>query len=470
MGNLPFQNEIFDHINEGVYILNAQGDYIYCNQAFLKMVGATREEALELNAFRLIPDGQVSTSVAVQAFAQKKRLAIINNVVTPKGYRYRQLATATPIFDGQGEVAYMLVEMVRLDLFRRRYQQALLQENEDTIVVPEPSTERRDREEQVVAESAPMTRLLELASQVAATDSTVLLLGETGTGKEMLAHYLHRHSSRAGRPLVEVNCAALPENLLEMELFGYEKGAFTGALSTGKQGLIEAADGGILFLDEINSMPLSIQGKLLRVLESRRSKRLGAVKEREIDFRLLAATNQDLKLCVENGTFRADLFYRINVVPLELPRLRDRREDIAPLALHFLELYCQKYGRIKTLTRRALEQLRQYEWPGNVRELKNVMERLVVTSASGVSEIDQIPEFLLTESAPPEETRPEAAPGRPVPSGAYPEGFSLKQYLESCAWEVLADVLRMCGSTHKAAKFLKTDQSTIVRKKQKYGL
>lgn len=471
MDNLPLKNDIFDHINEGVYILNRQGDYIYCNQAFLKMVGATREEALSLNAFQLIPEGQVSSSVAVQAFEQKKRLTIINNVVTPKGYHYRQLATATPIFDGQGEIVYMLVEMVRLDLFRRRYQQAILQENENTIVVIDPDAKPENQKECVIAESVPMVRVLEMAAQVAATDSTVLLLGDTGTGKEVLAHYIHEHSSRASRPLVEVNCAALPENLLEMEIFGYEKGAFTGALSTGKEGLIEAADGGILFLDEINSMPMSIQGKLLRVLESRKSKRLGAVKERKIDFRLLAATNQDLKLCVENGTFRSDLYYRINVVPLEIPRLRDRREDIIPLALYFLELYCQKYGRLKTLTRRAMEQLRQYDWPGNVRELKNAMERLVVTSASGVTEIDQIPEFLLTEAHSPEETRmePEVPDWRST-SLLDSDGFSLKRYLEDCEKKVLSEVLKTCGSTHKAAKFLKMDQSTIVRKKQKYGL
>ena len=471
MDQLPFQSDIFDHVNEGIYILDRRGNYIYCNQAFLKMVGAAREEALSLNAFQLIPEGQVSFSVAVQAFEQKKRLTIINNVVTPKGYHYRQLATATPIFDGQGEVAYMLVEMMRLDLFRRRYQQAILQENEHTIVVPDPDARQENPEEHVVAESAAMVRMLGMAAQVAATDSTVLLLGETGTGKEMLAHYLHQRSGRAGRPLVEVNCAALPENLLEMELFGYERGAFTGALSTGKEGLIEAADGGTLFLDEINSMPLSIQGKLLRVLESRRSKRLGAVKERKIDFRLLAATNQDLKLCVERGTFRSDLYYRINVVPLEIPPLRDRREDIIPLALHFLELYCQKYGRLKTLTRRATEQLRQYDWPGNVRELKNAMERVVVTSASGVTEIEQIPEFLLADAVPPERAHGEpACSDWHSPPRYDSDGFSLKEYLEDCEKAILSDVLKTCGSTHKAAKFLRIEQSTIVRKKQKYGL
>lgn len=471
MDNLPFLTDIFDNINEGIYILNRRGDYIYCNHAFIKMTNAGSKEAiLALNAFQLVPEGQVSVSVAVLAFEQKKRLSIVNNVTTPKGYHYRQMATATPIFDGQGEVAYMLVEVVRLDIFRKRYQEAILLEDEYSVNAPEPDTTTEEREGRFIAESALMKHLLEVASQVAATDSTVLILGETGSGKEMLVNYIHRASARASRPLVEINCAALPENLLEAELFGYEKGAFTGALSTGKKGLVEAAHQGTLFLDEINSMPLSVQGKLLRVLESRRSKRLGAVKEREIDFRLLAATNQDLKACVEKGTFRADLYYRLNVIPLEVPPLRSRRDDIVPLTLYFLELYCKKYDRMKVLGRRALEQLQRYDWPGNVRELRNVVERLVVTSASGVVEISQVPESLLDDGGATDKV-PQVYPADWSSFYQYdPKGFSLKEYMEFCERKLLSDVLAEYKSTYKAAKFLKTDQSTIVRKKQKYHL
>ena len=330
MANPLLMAEIFDNINEGIYILNRKGDYIYCNNAFLKMVGATREEALSLNAFQLIPEGQVSVSVAVTAFTEKKKVSVVNNVLTPKGYHYRQLATATPIFGSGGEVEYMLVETVRLDLLAKRYQQAILYEDDSTIEVPALSPERARAKETIIADSPAMQAILQTAAQVAQTDSTVLISGETGTGKEVLAKYIHRNSSRADAPIIEINCAALPENLLEAELFGYTKGAFTGALNTGKPGLIEAAHGGTLFLDEINSLPLALQGKFLRVLESHKSKRLGAVEEQEIDFRLLAATNQNLKEGVLAGTFRADLYYRLNVIPLELPPLRERREDIAP--------------------------------------------------------------------------------------------------------------------------------------------
>jgi len=268
--------EIFDNINEGIYILNRKGDYIYCNNAFLKMVGATREEALRLNAFQLIPEGQVSVSVAVTAFTEKKKVSVVNNVLTPKGYHYRQLATATPIFGSGGEVEYMLVETVRLDLLAKRYQQAILYEDDSTIEVPALSPERTRAKETIIADSPAMQAILQTAAQVAQTDSTVLISGETGTGKEVLAKYIHRNSSRADAPIIEINCAALPENLLEAELFGYTKGAFTGALNTGKPGLIEAAHGGTLFLDEINSLPLALQG----IQRDERSERALAVLER----------------------------------------------------------------------------------------------------------------------------------------------------------------------------------------------
>lgn len=470
MEKSPFLGEIFDNINEGVYILNRQGDYIYCNSAFLKMVGATREDALKLNAFRLVPEGQVSVSVAVLAFEQKKKLSIINNVVTPKGYRYRQMATATPIFDSVGEVEYMLVEMIRLDLFKKRYQKAILAEDESCIDLGSFGDGPDAAAPSFVAESPAMKALLAVAAQVAQVDSTVLICGETGTGKEVLTNFIHSHSRRSRQPMVEINCAALPENLLEAELFGYERGAFTGALDAGKPGMVEQANGGTLFLDEINSLPLALQGKLLRVLESRKSKRLGAVAEREIDFRLLAATNQDLKSAVEAGSFRADLYYRLNVIPLEIPPLRERREDIAPLALFFLDQFCQKYGRNKVFSKTVFEQMQRYDWPGNVRELKNVVERLLITSAIGTMEIYQVPGNLLG-----------GAEKEPLPAQIYPASwesvyqydpaaFSLKSYMDLCEKQVIADALKRCGSSYKAAALLKTDQSTVVRKRHKYGL
>lgn len=468
-----FWEVMFDNLHQGIYVLDHVGRYIYCNRAFLQMVGGvSREDILQLNAFRLVPEGQVRKSVGVAALEQKKPLTMINTVSTPRGYRYRQLATATPIFDDMGAVAYVLVETTLLKTLERQVQNALLVEDRDYADVY-PGSAGTPGPVEVVAESPAMRALLEMARQLAQVDTTVLLTGETGTGKEVIAQYLHRHSRRARGDLVEINCAALPENLLEAELFGYEKGAFTGALNTGKPGLVEKAQGGTLFLDEVNSLPLALQGKLLRLLETRRSKRLGALEEKELDFRLICATNQDLREQMERGNFRSDLYYRLSVVPITLPPLRERRADIVPLALHFLEQFCRQYGRTKVFAQGVLDQLQAYDWPGNVRELRNVVERLLITSTADTMEIRQAPDHLISGSIPNQNSQ--AQPVRqsvwhaeaPAPS----EGpYSLEEYVRSCERQAIADALARCGTTYKAAEYLGVNQSTIVRKKQKYGL
>lgn len=222
--------------------------------------------------------------------------------------------------------------------------------------------------EDIVTQDGEMIRIKEKILQTADSDAHVLVYGKTGTGKELIVNAIQKTSRRKDAPFIKQNCASIPSTLLESILFGTTKGSYTGAKDT--PGLFELADGGTLFLDEINSLPLALQGKFLRVLESHKSKRLGAVEEQEIDFRLLAATNQNLKEGVLAGTFRADLYYRLNVIPLELPPLRERREDIAPLATFFLDYYCKRYSRTKVLSRRVIEQLKAYDWPGNIRELK----------------------------------------------------------------------------------------------------
>ena len=323
---------------------------------------------------------------------------------------------------------------------------------------------------ELIGKAPVMQDVFRAIGRLSHSSMTVLITGESGAGKEVVARALHRSSPRSKDPFIALNMAAIPRELMESELFGHERGAFTGALNTGKPGLIEAAHGGTLFLDEINSLPLALQGKFLRVLESHKSKRLGAVEEQEIDFRLLAATNQNLKEGVLAGTFRADLYYRLNVIPLELPPLRERREDIAPLATFFLDYYCKRYSRTKVLSRRVIEQLKAYDWPGNIRELKNVVERLLVTSAAGTLEIYQDLAPLLGEDAV-RSTSPEIYPADWEAFYQFdPEHFSLKAYMEFCEKHVLADALKRCPSSYKAAALLKTDQSTIVRKRKKYGL
>jgi two-component system, NtrC family, response regulator HydG len=250
--------------------------------------------------------------------------------------------------------------------------------------------ERRRRT--VVGTSLAWRRTMDVVMQAAPSEATVLLLGESGTGKELLARALHEHSSRGGKAFIPVNCAAIPETILESELFGYERGAFTGATAR-REGRFEAADGGTLFLDEIAEIPLHLQVKLLRVLQESEIERLGAAgRPTPIDIRLVAATNKDLRRAVKEGRFREDLYYRLNVISVAIPPLRDRRDDIPLLAEHFLQVYRAKNGKaVIGCSRRALELLMHYNWPGNVRELENAIERAVVLTRGATLDVDDLP-------------------------------------------------------------------------------
>ena len=239
--------------------------------------------------------------------------------------------TGTLIFDENGKIKYVIMALQDVESFENLYQ-ALLRQNQ---IVSFGSGKELVEGADIVAKSSSFRALLEVADNVASLDSTVLLYGESGSGKEILANYIHQRSDRREKPMITVNCAAFSENLIESELFGYEKGSFTGANKEGKMGLVEAADGGTLFLDEINSLPLSIQGKILRTLEEKSIQRVGSTKTKKVDFRLIAATNRNLTEMVHDGTFREDLYYRLQVIPLTIPPVRERQEDIVPLCLHF---------------------------------------------------------------------------------------------------------------------------------------
>lgn len=310
----------------------------------------------------------------------------------------------------------------------------------------------------LVAVSAPMRRVLELVNVVSAADSPILIQGESGTGKELVARAIHFRGARAGRPFVAVNCAALPEALLESELFGYAKGAFTGA-ATDRKGLFEEADGGSLLLDEIGDMPLLLQGKLLRVLQEGEIRRVGSASMRRVDVRILASTNQDLQSLIREGKFREDLFYRLNVIPIVIPPLRERTEDIIPLCRHFLTLYGVKLGREpQSLSTEALEMILKHAWPGNIRELENVIARVVTLSPAPVVSAEEFRVIfslggVLTADALPSV---EDAVGGTI-QGA--EREAIQQALQAAE-----------GNQTRAAKALGMGRNTLWRKMKKYGI
>jgi two-component system, NtrC family, response regulator AtoC len=315
---------------------------------------------------------------------------------------------------------------------------------------------RRYEFDNIIGRSGPMQEIFATIERVAPSRATVLLTGESGVGKDLIARAIHFHSPRKDKPLVKINCTAIPENLMESELFGYEKGAFTGA-QTSKPGKFEQADSGTVFLDEIGDVPASIQVKLLRVLQEREFERLGSNLTRHIDVRLVAATNQDLRAALEQGTFREDLYYRLNVVPINIPPLRERKQDIPFLANHFVRKLAPDTGsRVERITDAAMEKLMAYHWPGNVRELENVIERsLVMVSGTELDASD-----IKLESAP----RP-----RPQSGDAHflPEGVTLDEYEQEIIREALK---RADGNKSQAARLLGLTRNALRYRLTQMGL
>jgi len=305
--------------------------------------------------------------------------------------------------------------------------------------------------EQVIGNSPALESVLEQVERVAPTDSTVLIQGETGTGKELIAHAIHNLSSRCGRPFIRLNCAAIPLDLLESELFGHEKGAFTGAIAQ-KIGRFELADKGTLFLDEVGDIPPALQPKLLRVLQEQEFERLGSTRTHQVDVRLVAATNRNLMEMANRGEFRSDLYYRLNVFPVLLPPLRERREDIPALVAHFVSIYGPRMSRqIEHIPPTTMSALTSYQWPGNIRELQNLIERAVILSNDGV-----LPNPLLTPGSGDVTTSPAGTTLRDS------ERILILRTLEAVGWVI--------GGPKGAAAKLGLKRTTLIHKMQKLGI
>lgn len=389
---LPFA-EILDNIDVGIALFDPQGNYLFVNTNLINWRNIPRAEFLSHNVHDFLKIMDVCVFDLVMEKKQLvKRLQTYRNFHNMDGVTRLRMVTGIPIFDAFGNIQYVISMMQDIQTFEDLYHSLLKEHKIINYDTKEPAVREK---QDIVAKSPAFQQLLSIAANVASLDSTVLLYGESGSGKEVLAHYIYEHSERCGKPLITVNCAAFPENLIEAELFGYEKGSFTGAAKDGKIGLVEAADGGTLFLDEINSLPINVQGKLLRTLEEKSIQRIGSTKTKKVNFRLIAATNRNLQKLVEQGQFREDLYYRIQVIPLTIPPLHNRKEDIIPLCLHFLHYFGKKYNLQKEFSDSVLDAVQRYSWPGNVRELRNFVERMVVMTPRATRMISQIPDGLL---------------------------------------------------------------------------
>jgi Nif-specific regulatory protein len=347
-------------------------------------------------------------------------------------------------------IATMIAQAIKVNHLIEADKQRLLDEN---IHLKQELRERYDFSH-IIGNSGPLRQVYEQVTQVARTNTTVLLRGESGTGKELIAHAIHYNSLRANKPFIKVSCAALPETLIESELFGYEKGAFTGAQSR-KKGRFELAEGGTLFLDEIGDLNASTQIKLLRVLQEREFERLGGTETIKANVRLIAATNKDLEKAISAGEFREDLYYRLNVFTIFMPPLRERKSDILLLADHFLEKYAREHGkRIKRISTPAIDMLTSYHWPGNVRELENIIERAVLVCETNALHGHHLPPTLQTAEETGTITR-----------------LSLEATVESYERDIIQDALKTTrGNRKKAAKLLGTTERIIGYKVRKYGI
>jgi len=360
--------------------------------------------------------------------------------------------TGNPIFDRHGQVIRVLLNVRDVTELKSLEDQikkiATVCEDSNHL-----SDDKRKLFQGIVAESPSMRRLIDLVLRVSRVDSTVLLVGESGVGKDVFARLLYRLSDRNQKPFVSVNCGAIPDNLLESEFFGYLKGAFTGADVKGRAGLFEQANQGILFLDEVGELPLQLQVKLLKVIQDRCCRRLGDSKDIHLNVRILAATNRDLHQMVSDGLFRADLFYRLYVVPIAIPALRDRHEDILPLSLMFLNRFNTKYKVSQTLGHELMSVLETYEWPGNVRELANVIERMVVTADTNVLMPRHLPQSIKDRDC-----------------SDVSRTMNLKRAREALERKLIISALSKTGNTRKAGKLLGIDHSNVIRKAQRYGI
>lgn len=472
---LPY-TEILDNIDVGIALYDSEGNYLFVNTNLINWRNIPRCEFLKMNVHDFLGVLDVCVFDLVMEKKQRvSRLQYYKGFHNPEGSdsTRMRIVTGTPIFDEFGNIKYVITLLQDVKSFEELYM-ALLKEHK--IVNYGSNIPAVAEKPSIVAKSPAFIQLLSIAANVASLDSTVLLCGESGSGKEVLAHYIHDNSDRKNKPLITVNCAAFPENLIEAELFGYERGAFTGASREGKTGLVEAADKGTLFLDEINSLPLSVQGKLLRTLEEKSIQRIGSTRVKKVDFRLIAATNRNLNEMVQAGTFREDLYYRIQVIPLTIPPMRNRREDIIPLCLHFLHYFCQKYNIQKSFSDSVLNEAQNYDWPGNVREIRNFVERMVVMTPRAAREITLIPPGMLSSSPKPQMPSVSDGSGYSIltapkirdsgsPASAYPYSRS------SPSREQILEALAACsGYRQQAADYLGISRRTLQYKIKEYHI
>lgn len=463
------QNILLDDLLQnsfiGINITDGKGRVLFLNDIHRKITGHDPKLYLGRTMKEIVDDHLISES-ATQIALERKETVYINQVSSYKNKFFQ--VKAVPLMDENGEILYVmnyLLDASELIKLRDKLEKAE-KDNKKLMSNNEFLRQRLNQSGEIIYRSPKMERVVEMATRVAKSDASVLITGPSGAGKEVVANLIHSYSRRSKGPFIKINCAAIPEQLLESELFGYEPGAFTGGNPKGKKGLIESAQDGTLLLDEIAELPLTLQSKLLRVLQTQKVRHVGSNKGIEVNFRLLAATNANLKEMIEQKTFREDLYYRLNVIEIMIPGLDQRREDIVPLLNHFLNFNNEKYHAKKIFSNDALKFLAGCSYRGNIRELRNVVERMVIMSREDeITLMDASIAFTALNV----DDQVVQKKNAEEDSGVFAAG-SLKEKVSAYERNLLQQYMAKYKSGAKVAEVLHTDQSTISRKCKKYHI
>ena len=439
---------------DGLWICDSRGKVVRVNRASEKMSGVKEEDVIGRRMEHLVSEGLFDKSATLEVLKNQTAVTLIQKLQDGS----QVLVTGNPVWDNKGHIRLVVVNARDITELNRLH--AELEEsralNYQYSAELNKILQNQHLSSEVIIRSASMQRVFEIAMRVAQVDSSILITGESGVGKGLIAELIHKASNSPGA-LIKVNCGAIPETLIEAELFGYERGAFTGARAGGKPGYFEMAEGGSLLLDEIGELPLGAQVKLLRFLEDNEVIRVGSTRSRKINVRVIAATNRDLESMVNTGAFRKDLFFRLNVVPIKIAPLRERIEDIPPLINYFLKQFNQKCGTHKSLSPAAVDCLSNYVFPGNIRELANLIEQIVVLTPGDIINLEDLPSAVRQKAA--------------DPCSMFPDKeWDLNKVIKDIEKQMISRALKTCGSQRQAAKLLGIDHTTLSRKLKRHQI
>lgn len=444
--------KVIDGSYDYIFVTDAKGNVKRINDAYSRITGYKREEIVGQNIYDLVARGYFDRAVSIDVIESQQTQTLTQTLKSGKTV----LVTGNPLFSDTGEFIGVVTNGRDITELNRLKQEIKLAEGLTQHYQKQLLKFQMDTEGDYIVASPKMAEVSDLIQRIAKVDSTVLINGESGVGKEIVAREIHRNSLRSERPYICINCAAIPDNLLESELFGYEGGAFTGANKHGKMGIFELANGGTLFLDEIGELPFYLQAKLLRVIQENEILRVGGTTPIRIDVRLISATNRDLWKMVNERQFREDLYYRLNVVQVRIPPLRERKEEIPVFVEYFIGMLNKKYKLSKRISPELIDGLMSYDWPGNIRELRNALEQAYVTS----------PGAIITDI----KLGPQQELHMAIEANSRPVSLSLKDALSQYESKIIKDALEAHGTTRKAAAALGVSQATIWRKAKQYNI